>query len=320
MQDSFTIRAKAPFRLDYTVWALRRRKTNIIDNWDGQFYKRVMLVGKRPILVCIVQKNIKAPTLTITTHHAVSDVEMSLLKKEIKRLFSLSCDLKKFYQVAAGHPKLHYLAKSFIGLKPPRFLTIFEACCNAVACQQLSLNVGIELLNRLAIHYGRKVRYEQKTYYAFPTATRIAKCAPKALQALGFSLRKANTLIQIAKTLQNKDDELQVQMSLMTNDEIAEYLKKIKGIGRWSAEYILLRGLGRINIFPGDDIGAQKNLKRYFNLTKELDYDVVMKVLQPWSPYAGFVYFHLLLDNLNRSFDKTSNILANNRTIIRQNH
>ncbi|HRE31878.1 MAG TPA: DNA-3-methyladenine glycosylase 2 family protein, partial [Candidatus Berkiella sp.] len=255
MRDSFILRAKAPFRLDYTVWALRRRETNIVDNWDGQLYKRVMLINKNPILVSIAQKKFKGPTLNVTTHRPISNLEINLLKEEIRTLFSLSSDLKKFYQLAAGHPKLYFLANTFKGVKPPRFLTIFEACCNAVACQQLSLNVGIALLNRLAVHYGKKVRVQQKTYYAFPSAQRIAQCTPEALQKLGFSLRKAKTLVQIAKTLKNKENVLQAQLSQMTDEEVFEYLKEIKGIGRWSAEYISLRGLGRINIFPGDDIG-----------------------------------------------------------------
>ena len=70
-------------------------------------------------------------------------------------------------------------------------------------------------------------------------------------------------------------------------------------MGRWTAEYVLLRGIGRLNVFPRDDIGARKKLEHLLNLRKPLDDDGVNRILQRWEPYGGFVYFHLLLDGLS---------------------
>lgn len=77
-----------------------------------------------------------------------------------------------------------------------------------------------------------------------------------------------------------------------------ECLCDLRGVGRWSAEYVLLRGLGRTHVFPGDDVGARKNLERWLNLVKPLDYAAVHRTLERWRPYGGLVYFHLLLDRL----------------------
>ena len=60
----------------------------------------------------------------------------------------------------------------------------------------------------------------------------------------------------------------------------------------------MLRGLGRLHIFPGDDVGAHNKLRRFFGIDTELDYDSVQRLVAPWQPYAGVVYFHLLLDSL----------------------
>jgi DNA-3-methyladenine glycosylase II len=68
--------------------------------------------------------------------------------------------------------------------------------------------------------------------------------------------------------------------------------------GRWSAEYTLLRGLGRLHVFPGDDVGERKNLARWLGLAEPLDYAGVQHAVAGWHPFAGFVYFHLLLDRL----------------------
>ena len=85
----------------------------------------------------------------------------------------------------------------------------------------------------------------------------------------------------------------------MPNSEVAERLSDIKGIGRWSIEYTLLRSLGRLDVFPADDIGAQNNLKRLFGLETRPDYEQIKRLVSRWQPYQGMVYFHLLLDKLS---------------------
>src|SRR4051812_684300 len=61
-----------------------------------------------------------------------------------------------------------------------------------------------------------------------------------------------------------------------------------------TAEYVLLRGLGRLHVFPGDDVGAQNNLARWLGRPRPLDYDGVNRAVEKWRPYAGMLYFHLL--------------------------
>jgi DNA-3-methyladenine glycosylase II len=82
------------------------------------------------------------------------------------------------------------------------------------------------------------------------------------------------------------------------DNEAAKRLSELWGVGRWTAEYVLLRGLGRTHVFPGDDVGARKNLRRWLRLAEPLDYEGVRRVLSRWDRYAGLVYFHLLLDRL----------------------
>ena len=85
------------------------------------------------------------------------------------------------------------------------------------------------------------------------------------------------------------------------NQSALERLVKLKGVGRWTAEYVLLRGLGRLDIFPGDDVGARKKLAHFLGKRKPLDYDGVRRAVADWQPYAGFVYFHLLLARIKKA-------------------
>ena len=76
---------------------------------------------------------------------------------------------------------------------------------------------------------------------------------------------------------------------------------RIRGVGRWTAEYAMLRGLGRLSIFPGDDVGARKKLREWLGITGaagEMTYEKVNGLLSRWKPFAGFIYIHLLLSCL----------------------
>ena len=85
------------------------------------------------------------------------------------------------------------------------------------------------------------------------------------------------------------------------NEQAMNCLLKLRGVGRWTAEYVLLRGLGRTDLFPGDDVGARNNLKRWLNIKGSLNYESVKQALAGWRPYSGLVYFLLLLDGLTES-------------------
>ena len=75
-------------------------------------------------------------------------------------------------------------------------------------------------------------------------------------------------------------------------------LCSLKGVGCWTAEYFLLRGLGRTHIFPGDDVGARNHLQRWLGLPETMNYAEVHKALMRWDGYGGLIYFHLLLKSL----------------------
>jgi DNA-3-methyladenine glycosylase II len=90
-------------------------------------------------------------------------------------------------------------------------------------------------------------------------------------------------------------------LALDSDTELRARLLQLHGVGRWTAEYVSLRGLGRLHVFPGDDVGAQKSLARWLGRPAPLDYRGVATAVQRWQPYAGMLYFHLLLDGLTKS-------------------
>ncbi len=286
------LRPRPPFRLDLVAWALRRRAHNAIDRWDGTTYSRTLVCGEMPVEATLAQTGrLERPALRLTLSASRIDrkLERSVIRA-LDRMLGLSVDLGAFHAFAAQDRRLAALAARFRGFKPVRFPSVFEALVNAIACQQLSLAVGIHLLNRLA--------ERSKTGAApFPPPPRLARTRVVSLRAQGFSTQKARSITALARSVSRKELDLEA-LALLDDAAALERLRALPGVGRWSAEYVLLRGLGRTNVFPADDVGARNNLQRWLRLRKPLDYERVQRVLQPWRPYGGLIYFHLLLESL----------------------
>jgi DNA-3-methyladenine glycosylase II len=296
------IEPSAPFRLDLTAWALRRRSHNALDRWDAATYQRVVSIDGGPVALSVIQDGARdAPRLWVRQAGGPIDQHSGeLARSSLNRLLGLPVDLSGFATMAARDPLLGPLAARMRGLKPPRFPTVFEALVNGVACQQLSLSVGIHLLNRLVAAYGKPVSENSDGRRAFPTPEALGTVQPDELKRHGFSLTKARTIVETARAIVAGDLDLE-SLEEADNRAAIERLKSLRGVGRWTAEYVMLRGLGRLDIFPGDDVGAHNKLRRFFDIDTALDYDSVKRLVAPWHPYAGVVYFHLLLDSLSET-------------------
>jgi DNA-3-methyladenine glycosylase II len=298
----FSLEPRPPFRLDLTAWAIRRRPGNQMDAWDGETYQRVLPIQGKPVLISVRQRGrIDAPRLELIASgdHVTASAKKAIVLA-VEKLLGLRIDLSAFYELASKRPRMRELASRFRGLKPPRFPTVWEAIVNGIACQQLSLTVGILLLNRLSAACGMTFGTPDEARYLFPRPEDLAVAAPETVRSLGFSGAKTRTLIELAREISAGRLDLETLADL-SNEQAVSKLVELHGIGRWTAEYTLLRGLGRIDLFPGDDIGARNNLQRWMRLSGPLDYARVTHVVSQWKPYGGLVYFHLLLDSIARA-------------------
>lgn len=298
-EAAFELQPRPPFRLDLTAWAVRRRARNRMDTWDGT-YSRALIIDGEPVVAEVRQTgSAAAPVLVVNVSSAteLTPARLRAVQSVLERLLGLGIDLDPFYEMAAADPHLRVLKDRFLGVKPPRFPTVFEAFANAVANQQLSLEVGIELLNRLTDTYGAQARSAHGEMNAFPEAEVVADAPMTALRSLGFSMSKAGYLVGLADAVSSGALELD-GFDLLSRQDATQYLQRLRGIGRWSAEYVMLRGFGRIDVFPGDDVGARNKLQNFLDLAAPPSYTEIAEIVAPWHPYGGLVYFHLLLDGL----------------------
>src|SRR5574340_1089326 len=250
-REFFEIEPVPPFRLDWTVWTLRRRPDNQIDRWDGSAYRRALTVGSTPYQITVRQRGSStAPSLEVmVTGKGMNAEIMEQAAAAVRKLLGAGIDLTAFYHLSSRDADLQPLVERFRGVKPPRFPSGFEALVNAIVCQQLTLTVGIRLLNKLAEACGPSLETPEGVVHAFPRPQDLAGMDHDRLRGMGFSYQKARYLTGLAQLV--LDGEFDPESLAALSDAAAiDRLCDLKGVGRWSAEYFLLRGLGRTNTFP----------------------------------------------------------------------
>jgi DNA-3-methyladenine glycosylase II len=292
------LRPIPPFRLDLTAWAIRRRPHNTIDHFDGETYRRVIAIDGQPAVIAVRQiAPPKSPEIeVVATGPGASKKTAHAFEAIVNRILGLSIDLSDFYRIARDDDALGPLVNRLRGMKPVRFPTNFEAFTNAVACQLVSLTAGMQVVNRIAGKYGLACDVDGVRFHASAEAWDIARAEVEDLRALGLSRPKARYLIGVAQ-LASANGDFDAVATLDDAAAITE-LSKLSGVGRWTAEYVLLRGFGRFNIFPGDDVGGRNGLQNYLGISDKLDYEGVRNALARWHAWGGLIYFHLLVNAL----------------------
>lgn len=297
---TFSIEPIPPYRLNLTVWILRRRPENILDLWDGETYQRALNTGSGPVLVSVRQEGpSEDPLLQITaTGPGVTEGSVPALRDTVTSMLGTGVDLSGFERLAHEHPALETLVQRFRGAKPTRYPTIYEGLINAIVCQQITLTFGQRILGWLIEACGRSIEVDGRGYYAFPEPADFLTMTPEALREIKFSRQKTAAAIDLSRGLIEGTIDLDT-LGDLPDDEAVARLRELRGVGRWTAEYVLLRAIGRVHIFPGDDVGGRNNVQHWLGIEEKLDYDGVRDVLAAWGDYAGLLYFYTLLMRLD---------------------
>ncbi len=217
----------------------------------------------------------------------------SAVRSSLSRLLGTEADLSAFYAFAAARPELRSLVERFKGVKPPRYLSFFETLANGFFFQQISLASGISLHNRFVEALGP---LSAAGTHAFPTPESAAPISEDDLRHLGLSRQKAKAMHELAAAITGGLNLGEVEG--MGDDEAVAFLERLRGVGRWTAHHFLLRALGRLHVFPGDDVGARNRVGKLLGFQGPPDDEQMQSILTSWRPFAGMVYFHLLLSRL----------------------
>jgi DNA-3-methyladenine glycosylase II len=278
-----------PYRLDLTVSALRRMASNVVDVYtsDGR-YLRALGGFAEPVIVSVTQP--RADTLAVSIRGSAGDTERALAS--VCRMLGTERDLADFEALAATIPWLAPLAHRMRGLKPPRYPTLFEACASAIVFQQLSLYSASAIMRRLVLALGTRIEFDGLSVAVFPGIEVALGAHDAVLRAAGISAGKLATLRRVAEAI-DSGALSEAILEARSSADAATMLRAIKGVGPWTAAVILLRGLGRLDVFPGNDSSVAANLALVAG--ERVDAGPVVDTL---GSQRGMLYFCLLLARL----------------------
>ena len=287
-----------PYRLDLTVSVLRRLSSNVVDLLTPQgVYVRALAGFAEPVIVRVTQVPHQHSLRVAIAGHWRNDAAVLAL---VGQMLGVDRDLRPFYRAATHVAWLAPLVKRMRGVKPPRYPTLWEACANAIVFQQLSLRAASTIMHRLIVAIGQCVQPDEVLVpmYVFPTAERFQHERDERLRATGLSANKVAALRRVAEALASGALDAPT-LERCTSPDAAAMLRRIKGIGPWTAAVILLRGLGRLDVFPANDSSVASNIALAAG-SAPLD---VQSVLDALGPQRGMLYFHLLLGRLEARGD-----------------
>jgi DNA-3-methyladenine glycosylase II len=164
-------------------------------------------------------------------------------------------ELDPFYAWAQGDEVLRKLVPRLSGLRPPLAPDPYEALVSAISAQQVSLFAAFAIRNRMVERFGVHGVHA----YAFPTRERMAEASEQQLTELGFSRRKAEYVLGVARA----DVDFEALRNL-PDDEVKTNLTAIRGLGEWSADWFLARHLARPRAWPAGDLGLVKAVSAFY--------------------------------------------------------
>jgi len=172
-----------------------------------------------------------------------------------RKLLGAEFDLDSFQAFAATESVLARIVPSLRGLRPPLAPDPFESLVTSITAQQVSLHAAFAIRGRFVQRFGERAG----RVWSFPSRERVAVAEERELVELGFSRRKAEYTVGLAR------DGLDLErLATLSDAEVKAQLVALRGIGEWTAEWFLARHLARPRAWPVGDVGLRKAVAHFY--------------------------------------------------------
>jgi DNA-3-methyladenine glycosylase II len=256
---------------------------------DTSVLQAAVRIEGKPVLLEVRQAS-DSPVLQVSSPDAV---DRERLREQAGWIVLATLDLRPFYRMARNDPIIGPPTKRFRGMKPLRPATLFEMMVDAVIEQQISLAAARRIRARVVERFGER----KAGLWLFPKPEALVQASSlENLRQCGLSGRKAEYITGLARMVVDGSFSLN-NLQGMSDDEVRSTIIGIRGFGRWSADYILIRGLGRPNAVPADDLAVRTIVGKYFGDGSRMTAEQVEQTLKPYVPFRGIAVFYLLVSH-----------------------
>jgi DNA-3-methyladenine glycosylase II len=292
-----SLRARAPFDFAATARFLRFSDAEAVDTFTLDRYRRAMHFGERLFLLTVESEKMGARPgvkVTLEPEEFATPEIMDEAARVVRNMFSLEHDLEGWRARLTRDPLMRRLEAEHRGLRLPRWPTLFEALVTSILLQQIATSVAITFRRRVIERFGEQLEVEGATYFAFPRAERLALASVEELRALGLSNAKATCIIEVARVCA-AGELSSASLEREDNESVIARLSGLRGIGRWTAEWVLMLHFGRPDVFPAADLFLRNVVIKHYNRGAALNEREIRAFAQKrWGAYQSYSALYFL--------------------------
>ena len=210
----------------------------------GSATKAIMAEGR--VVAVRVRKGKKAATVDyeLFSVEPISSKLADSMQDRTSFFLSLKDDVKPFYSIAKDKdPKFYPIIERAWGLHQVKFPSFLEIACWALINQRIQRPIALRIKRSLTEKYGGSIEVDGKVYWAFPDRSRLEGSSAKELLELTRNQRITQRLVSLTSMLEELDEGF---LKTAPFDKAKERLERVRGVGEWSSQFILFRGLGRM--------------------------------------------------------------------------
>ena len=288
----------APYDFARTLDYLRTSPAAILERVEGDTYRRAMTIAGQDVLLILRSVGTpKKPRLALDVAGSrVDDHITTATARHIRAIMLLDVDPAPFLATLRGDPVLAKLVRQFAGLRPTAIASPYEALLWAIIGQQINVAFAAKLKRSLVDLCGHSLAIDSTTFGLFPKPATVAALDPAELRARQFSQQKTAYILGVSQAIASGALDL-AAVPAMSHDEAIAYLTAHKGIGRWTAEYVLMRGMGAQDSIPAADLGLRAIIGRAYGLGRnatEIEVRAFAEKWAGWRSWAAFYWWYAL--------------------------
>jgi DNA-3-methyladenine glycosylase II len=293
------LRAVAPLDFDMVLRYLRIWPAAVLERIEGGRYRRAVHLGPHKVLLSIHSIGTRRrPRLVLEVFGC--GIDSALVEQAtalVRRTFMLDADPAPFLAAARADPVLAQLAGRLIGVRPVQIIDPFEAVLWTILGQQINLAFARRLKLALIEMCGSHMEVDGERFGLFPLPAQVVDLDPKLARERQFSRQKTEYIKAIAAAVLSGRIDFELLRSAPPQQAL-DTLISIKGIGRWTAEYLLIRALGFPDAIPAADVGLRKSIGQAYGMGRSATEQEVRELAERWRGWRGWAAFYWWLERL----------------------
>jgi DNA-3-methyladenine glycosylase II len=295
--EKIAVDALPPFSFELSCEIFSNGDRQIRRSENGCFWQVIRVNGKLFLATVEAAGTVDKPKVNVElkSNSMITVEDKKQAAEEVNALFSLDVDLNPFYETVKDDPVMAAITRKLWGLKSPTTSSVFEALVDAIVEQQISIKVAHTLEARITRKFGDTLDLNGDVYYVHPTPQRLSAAGTEEMRECGLSFRKAEYIKGAATLIAEGKLDLEKFRSYESSEQIIKELDAIRGIGVWTAEFTMLRGLRRLEALPADDLGLRRVISRYYRDGKMVKSAEARQIAESWGDWKGLAAYYLVM-------------------------